>query len=180
MSDGSTDSVDSTFSTTITDPTGLVASTDYAYIVATNGASGPPPATPEPESFLMVSTGLTALAGIRRRFLMASIRRFSSGLAGLAGVLAFAGVFLLTPTSAQAQVNLTADASPSSGVAGVSSSTLTASNFPSGETPSAVTVTFASTCGGTAVATENPTSIGKYIGSIYHIIFPVPAGRFCM
>lgn len=176
LSDSSTDTIDSDFSATISDPTGLLAGTDYVYIVATNGTSGPPPATPEPESFLMVGTGLTALAGLRRRFFMASIRKLSSGLAGLAVVLAFAGGFLLTPTSAQAQVNLAVSALPSTGLAGISSSTVTASNFPSGETPSTVTVTFATTCGGTPVATESPTSVSKYIGTIYHVIVAVPSG----
>jgi hypothetical protein len=180
MSDGSFVTIDPTFSATISDPTGLTLS-DFEYIVATNASTGGggTPVVPEPEPFIMVGTGLAALAGIRRRFFMSSIRRFSSRLAGLAVVLAFAGAFLMTPTSARASavgVNLATSALPSSGLAGVSSSTLTASNFPTGETPSTVTLSFATTCGGTALATEAPTSLNKYVGTIYHIPFAVPAG----
>lgn len=105
---------------------------------------------------------------------MASLRRFSTRLAGLAVVLAIAGVFL-APASAKAQVGLAAWALPSTGLAGVSSSTLTATSFPAGETPSSVTVYFATSCMGTPVATEAPTSVSKYIGSIYHVVFPVNA-----
>jgi hypothetical protein len=98
-------------------------------------------------------------------------------LAGLAVVLAFAGVFLLAPASAQAQVGLAPSALPASGLAGVSSSTLTASSYPAGETPSSVTVYFSTSCMGSPIttATEHPTSVTHYVGSIYHIVFPVPA-----
>jgi hypothetical protein len=175
MNSGGPFTVNATFSATISDSTGLVEGSDYQYIVATNGSSGPPPTTPEPESLLMVGTGLTALAGLRRRFLMASIRRFGSRLAGLAVVLAFVGVVFMAPASAHAQVGLAAWALPSTGLAGVSSSTLTASSYPAGETPSTVTVYFSTSCMGTVAASENPTSVSHYLGSIYHIIFPVPA-----
>jgi hypothetical protein len=178
LSDGSTVTIDPTFSAVISDPTGLTES-DFEYITATNASSGPPSLTPEPDDFILVGTGLMALAGIRRRFLMASVRRFSSRLAGLAVVLAFAGGFLITPTHANASttsVSLAASALPSSGLAGVSSSTLTAANFPAGETPSTVTLSFATSCGGSVLATEAPTSLNKYVGTTYHIPFAVPAG----
>jgi hypothetical protein len=71
------ETVASTFSATITDPTDL-ADGDYVYIVTTPASSGTP-VTPEPEPFVMVGTGLAALAGIRRRFLMAFVRRFAVG-----------------------------------------------------------------------------------------------------
>jgi len=151
ISDGSTVTIDPTFSATISDPTGLTES-DFEYITATEGSSGPPP-VPEPNDFILVGTGMMALAGIRRRFVTASVRKFAGRLAGLAVVLAFAAGLLITPTRANASVggvSLAATALPSSGLAGVSSSTLTASNFPAGETPSTVTLSFATTCGGTA------------------------------
>ena len=178
LSDGSTVTIDPTFSATISDPTGLTLS-DFEYITATNASSGPPSLTPEPSDFILVGTGLMALAGMRRRFSMASVRRFSGRLAGLAVVLAFAAGLLITPARAHAStggITLAASALPSSGLAGVSSSTLTAGNFPSGETPSTVTLSFATSCGGTALATEAPTAVNKYIGTTYHIPFAVPAG----
>ena len=177
ISDGSTVTIDPTFSATISDPTGLTES-DFEYITATEGSSGPPP-VPEPNDFILVGTGMMALAGIRRRFVTASVRKFAGRLAGLAVVLAFAAGLLIMPARANASVggvNLAATALPSSGLAGVSSSTLTASNFPAGETPSTVTLSFATSCFGTALATEAPISLNKYVGTIYHIPFAVPTG----
>ncbi len=177
INDGTTVTIDPSFSAEISDPTGLTES-DYEYITTTTGSTGPS-VTPEPDDFILVGTGLMALAGIRRRFVMASVRKFSSRLAGLAAVLAFAAGLLIMPTRANASVggvSLATTALPSSGLAGVSSSTLTASNFPAGETPSTVTLSFATTCGGTALATEAPTALNKYVGTIYHIPFAVPTG----
>jgi hypothetical protein len=177
LSDGTTVTIDPNFSATISDPTGLTES-DFEYITATAASTGPT-VTPEPDDFILVGTGLMALAGIRRRFVVASFRRFSSRLAGLAVVLALAAGFLVTPTRAKATssgITLTASALPSSGLAGVSSSTLTAGNFPTGETPSTVTLSFATSCGGAVLATEAPMALNKYIGSTYHIPFTVPAG----
>jgi hypothetical protein len=180
LSDGTTVTIDPTFTTTISDPTGLTEA-DFEYITATTSSSGttPPAVTPEPADLILVGTGLITLAGIRRKFAMASIRKHSSRLAGLVVLLAFGAGYLITPTRANAvtaSVTLAASALPSSGLAGVSSSTLTAGNFPTGETPSTVSLTFATTCGGKVLATEAPTAVTKYVGTTYHIPFAVPTG----
>jgi hypothetical protein len=75
-----TETVDADFTAVITDGAGLTDG-DGAVISATvvPPSSGGAPVTPEPAPFLMVGTGLTALAGMRRRFLMTSICKFVSG-----------------------------------------------------------------------------------------------------
>jgi hypothetical protein len=75
-----TETVDVDFTAVITDGAGLTDG-DGAVISATvvPPSSGGAPVTPEPAPFLMVGTGLTALAGMRRRFLMTSICKFVSG-----------------------------------------------------------------------------------------------------
>jgi hypothetical protein len=82
LSDSTTETVEADFSATIlgdgTD--GNLQDGDFAFIIATPVTSGGGgPVTPEPEPFIMVGTGLTALAGMRRRFLMASLRKFATG-----------------------------------------------------------------------------------------------------
>lgn len=87
MSSGGPITVLDGFTTTLTGtlPGGLLddGSTDNAadtvYIIATNTTGGGGPVTPEPEPFIMVGTGLTALVGIRRKIFMASLRRFVRG-----------------------------------------------------------------------------------------------------
>jgi hypothetical protein len=173
LADSTTETIEADFTAVITDSTGLVDG-DYAYILATPASSGPPPPiVPEPEPFLMVGTGLMGLIGMRRRFFMASIRKFSSSLAGLAIVLAFAGFFLLAPVSAQAQAKLAAWTVPSTGLAGYNDVTDTAAGIPSGATAGATTVTFAASCGGAPVATESPISLTK-VGPNTRAEFAIP------
>jgi len=80
LSNSTTENIEEDFTAVITDSTGL-SDYDYVNIVATVGGGGGGGTTviPEPGSFLMVGSGLTALAGIRRRFLTATIRRFARG-----------------------------------------------------------------------------------------------------
>ena len=170
------ETVNSTFSDTILgDGThGDLQDGDYVAIVTTPASSGPPP-IPEPEPFLMVGTGLTALAGLRRRFLMSSIRKLSSSLAGLAVVLAIAGVSFLAPAGAQAQATLAAWTVPSSGLAGFNLVTDTAAGVPSGATASSTTASFATSCGGPAVATVNPLQAMTKVGPNYRAQFGIPS-----
>jgi hypothetical protein len=79
-----TETIEADFTAVITGdgPLGVLQDGDSALIVATiapPAGGGGGPVTPEPAPFLMVGTGLTALAGMRRRFLMTSICKFVSG-----------------------------------------------------------------------------------------------------
>ena len=67
---------------------------------------------------------------------------------------------------------------PSSGVAGVNTVNITASDVPAGTvTPSNVVVTLAGSCGGTVVATTTATPVIKTIlGSTDRIPFAIPSG----
>ncbi len=172
LDDGSTVNINSAFSTTLSDAAGLSAG-EFALIVATPGSGGGPGVTPEPESLLMVGTGLTALAGFRRRFLAEKARKIAGGLFGAVAVVGL----LAASTGARAQtIHLATAASPSTGLAGFNSSTVTGSGFPSGAiSPSATTVTFAATCGGAAVATVNPNSVTPFLGTSDHVGFGIPS-----
>ena len=78
---------------------------------------------------------------------------------------------LLIQSAVQAQT-LTPAANPPSGLAGVNQSYLTGSGFPAG-TITGATVTFAATCGGTAVATGPVTSVAVE-GPIRRFGFLIP------
>lgn len=173
LMDGTTVTVDPGFSATISDPG--VAEGDTALIVATNGSSSTPPppsSVPEPESLLMVATGVAGLAGLRRRLLHAVTRRAFVGT----GCLLVLVCLLLIPSASQAEVRLAAWTVPSSGLAGFNSVTLTGGGFPTGTiSPGGVTLTFAKTCGGAAVATETATTVSTIYGTTDRIALALPA-----
>jgi PEP-CTERM motif len=177
--DGTTISVDPTFSASISDPTGLVNG-DLAFIEASPAGSGPPPSlTPEPETFVMVGSGLVGLVGLRRRY-MATLRGFCSRKKTRSGAtLALTVVFFLAAgvaAHAQAVVKLNTLTSPSSGLAGTAVVSVTGSGFPSGSiNPSAVTLSFSKTCGGPVAATEAPRSVSTILGTTDRAQFLVPA-----
>jgi hypothetical protein len=176
---GSPVTVLSTFSTTITDPTGLEPDVDYAIITAKNastGPSGPPGVTPEPESLVMVATGLVAgLAGFRRR-IPAFLNRKTLGSVAM---LAIAGLALIAPVKAHAAIGttpitLSATALNPTPLVGGTTSLTGAVSIASVVPPvGSVNVNFATTCGGTPVASNNPSSITK-AAVVDHIGVNVP------
>jgi len=175
LNDGSTLTIDPTFSATIADSSGLQDG-DLAVIYASSASSGPPPVAPEPAPFILVGSALAALGGLRRKVLFAAICRLS--VAGFGIVLSFAvvAVMLASPLSSDAQVKLNTWTSPSSGASGSTSVNITGSGFPSGSiSPSAVTLSFSSSCGGAPVATATPSAIRPILGSSDHVLFTVPA-----
>jgi hypothetical protein len=154
----------STFSSTISDPTGLEPGVDFQAIVATNVTGPPPPppgVTPEPGSFVMVATGLAAgLAGFRRRILAIANRKALGSVATLVCL----GLLVVAPLKAHASTVLAPN-----------TSTITGSGFPaSAPAPSTVTISLGSTCMGTPVVTENPLTITKYLGTTDHVGFSLP------
>ena len=176
---GTTISVDPTFTATITDLSGLTDG-DFALITATTASTGPPSAVPEPETFVMVGTGLAGLASLRRRRWMDRLRGLCTYKGTRSGA-AFALVLLLVlPLAAHATsvspVKLNVLTSPTTGLAGTSVVNLTGSGFPSGSiNASAVTLTFSTTCAGSAAATEAPNSVTPLVGTIDRSPFLVPA-----
>jgi len=182
--DGTTISVNPTFSATISDSSGL-ANEDLALITATTGSGPPPPpppppppsTIPEPETFVMVGSGLAGLVGLRRRYVTA-LRSFCSRKTTRAGgAFLLAVVFLATGVAARAQsvVKLNTLTSPSSGLAGSAVVTITGSGFPSGVIhPASATLTFSKTCGGAVATTEAPTSISTILGTTDRAQFLVP------
>jgi hypothetical protein len=85
------------------------------------------------------------------------------------------GLSLVAAASAYGQVTLPEATTPSNGVAGVNNVNLTASNVPVETiTPANLMITFESTCGGAAVATESANSV-RSILSVDRINFNLPA-----
>jgi hypothetical protein len=126
----------------------------------------------------MVATGLAAgLAGFRRRLLAVANRKMLGSVAGLA----FVGMALIAPVKANAAVasipvSLAPSALTSSALAGSGTSTLSgAAPTLANPTPAdaTVTVNFAATCGGAAVASNNPTSIVK-VATLAHVGINIP------
>ena len=176
---GAPETISSGFTAIITDATGL-QDYDNQVIYATVTTSGPPPATPEPDSLLLVGTGFTALAGLRRRQSLVRLRKFfSSKAVASAAVVAIAAVLVAAPVAAHASIasdplKLTTTL-PSSGLAGLTSVGTTGTGYPTGTiTPAEVTVSLATSCGGTptlAIA----TAMTKVVGSTYVIHYVLPA-----
>jgi hypothetical protein len=169
--DGSTVSIDPSFSVTVLPSTGTMLNDgDYGLIQGTVAASTG--SVPEPDSL-----GL-ALAGIALLGLAYLTRRRSRALLAPMGVgVALTLGFAATPASA---VNLSTAAVPSSGVAGVTYVNLTASGMPAGLSPSQVTITLAPTCAAGATgpvsgAITTSASSLRSILSLSRIGFQIPA-----
>jgi hypothetical protein len=175
--DSSTLTIDPSFTTLLpaVQSPPFLSDGDFAVIYA-NPSSGPPP-VPEPETFLMVGTGLAGLLNLRRRRVLEMIRNsFPSGLMGAGATVALLALLFAAPVVANAAVRLNSWTVPSSGAAGSTIVTLTGSNFPSGGiAPGNVTLSFASTCGGSVLATESPNTVVNIIGGSNRLTLLVPA-----
>jgi hypothetical protein len=169
--DSSTVTLDSSFSAVLTDPTGIKDG-DLVVIFASAGTGGGGGTVPEPESLVLVASGVAGLAGLRRRILQAVSKKIS--VRSLGAVAVVAGV-LLVSSAAQAQVKLNTWTSPSSGLAGSSVVGLTGSGFPAGITTGGTTLSFATSCGGAAITSTSPGAIIPIIGSSDRLQFVIPA-----
>lgn len=165
--DGSTVTIGPTFTATITDPGGL-ADGDLGLITATTGATG---ITPEPESLLLVATGLGLAAGMRRRLLSSWFRK-----AAAASPLLLLGAFALSSSgSASATVKLNTWSAPSSGQSGLTFVSVTGSGFPSGTiNPGSVTVFINTSCSTTGASTTVANQVTPVVGSSDRVQFEIP------
>jgi hypothetical protein len=169
LTDSTVVTLNGSFSATLTDAAGIKDG-DSVVIFATTGTTGG--TVPEPESFVLLATGAAGLASIRRRLLQAVTKKISGRTLGAVAVIA--GV-LLVGSAAQAQVKLNTWTSPSSGLAGSSVLGVTGAGFPGTITTGGTTLSFATSCGGTAVASTSPSAISNIIASAYRLQFVVPA-----
>jgi hypothetical protein len=167
ISDPGADHILPAFSVTFSDAPNLVDG-DLGVIYATEGTGG---VTPEPGSWILLAIGLVGLliarGGMNRKPTKAAISTMFGGL-----LLCLAGA-----QSAFCQVTLTANTAPSSGVAGVTNVSVTASHVPAGTIgASNVIATFASTCGGAAVTTLAANSVKVVLGTTDRVNVNIPAG----
>jgi hypothetical protein len=176
LSDGTTVTVDSTFTATITDSSGL-SNGDFAYIVATDTTStGTSPVVPEPEPFVLVLSGLAGLAGFRRRMFIAAACKACRNLRPLGAAITLAALLLVpvAKASGTATVRLAASTNPSTGLAGFNSVTVLGTGYPAGVIASGITVDFSTSCGGKEAATEKGSSISA-IGPDESLTLAIPA-----
>jgi hypothetical protein len=155
-----------TFSVKLTDPTGVLMNGDSVEIFASTTA-----VIPEPSFRLLLGAGLVALVcfKVRQRFRFATARLLG---AALLGVLCFS--FLPSVRAAVTGPRLSTWTNPSSGVAGTTTVYVSGTNFPSGLTTSNVTLSFASTCYGPAIATASPTSVTVLVPTVDRIGVLIP------
>ena len=159
LNDGSMITVKPSFSVTITDPAGSLQDGDFGVLTASTTT------TPEPAVWLLLSSALAVLFFVYR----------SDARKAISSAAAIAALLIIVPAVASASVRLNADTVPSTGVAGESQVSVTGSGFPGGTiTPANVTVSFAATCGGAAVATTTALSVIPIIGSEEKVEFLVP------
>src|SRR5580700_2940055 len=89
--------------------------------------------------------------------------------------LAAYSILLAVCASSQTQVTLSTAVSPTSGQPGITSITLTGSNFPAGTIPPAsVTVNLQPAAGG-ATVTTTATTVTTVVGSTRRVAFIIPA-----
>jgi hypothetical protein len=173
--DTSTETINPTFSATIlpSSPPDL-ADGDLAIIYATEAGSA---TVPEPAYVSWMLLGMLVCFGISRRLHAREILRKLAGLlrtAALPLVLVVA-CSLLIP-AAQAAVKQGTDTSPSSGTVGTNVNVTVTTGWPAGDTtPANITVTWASTCGGATVASDNANSLVKILPGSERVDVTIPA-----
>lgn len=174
LNDGTTVTIDPSFSAVISDPGGLTDG-DFAVIFASPASGGGGgSAVPEPGSLFLVGTGLASLAGLRRRYLGAVARKCTGAAA--TGALVLVACLGSASASASTTVRLNTWTSPASGASGSTFVSLSGSGFPNGTiSPSAVHITLATSCGGPTAATATASSVTPIIGSSDRVAFEVPA-----
>jgi hypothetical protein len=177
---GTTVTVNPTFTATIS-PGGALIDGDYALISATTKSSTGPSITPEPGTWLMVGSGMGLVLFClyrRRNLAMPGALSFPSASAG-GLTLALAVAVLAAPAAhatAPVPVKLNALTAPTSGLAGTTLANVTGSGFPAGPiSPSAITLSFSKTCGGTALATTAPNTESALLGNTDRVQFLIPA-----
>jgi hypothetical protein len=161
------------FSVTFSDDPTLVDG-DLGVIFATTGTvSG----TPEPGTWMLFAIGMAALTMARSRIVFRGLRTMLTSAPSLLSKGLLPVLCLIAGQSAFGQVSLAGSTTPSSGVAGVTSVSLTGSSFPAGTiTPGNVVVTLATSCGGPAVKTTTAASVKKVLGSTDRVSFAIPSG----
>jgi hypothetical protein len=170
LNDGSTQTINSSFSATITPSLGTTLSSgDLAVIFATTGST-PPPTVPEPSTWILMMTGLGGIILVRRRNLARSISKSVLPLA----IVALAITLSASPSFAQ--VHLNTWTAPDNGVAGLSHVNITGSGFPSMPiAPGSVTVNFSLSCGGAVAASTTANTIKNIIGTSDRIDVTLPS-----
>jgi len=172
--DTSTETINSSFSATIlpSSPPDL-ADGDLAIIYATEAGA----TVPEPAYVSWMLLGMLVCFGISRRLHARVILRKLTGLmrtSALPLVLVVA-CSLLIP-AAQAAVKQGSDTTPSSGTVGTNVNVTVTTGWPAGDTtPANVTVTWAATCGGAAVASDSANSLVKILPGSERVNVTIPA-----
>jgi hypothetical protein len=163
VSGSGTVSIQTAFTVTFSDTPSLVDG-DFGVIYATTVTTS---GVPEPGTWMLLGLGLAGLGlarSMKARSMKSMVKRGASvAVGGLLPVLC-----LVMAQSVYGQLVLSGSTSPSSGVAGVDNVNVTGSDVPysSGSiTPADVSVTWATSCGGAAVATDTVNSVRALIGS---------------
>jgi hypothetical protein len=167
LNDGSTVTLDGSFTTSIPSNLAGLSDGDLALISASTGGT---PAIPEPGTMLMLAVPLGAIALLRRGWLNKAASRRGLTLLAVCAFVAIAPTFAATTS-----VNLNVVTSPDNGVAGVNFVNITGTGFPSGTITSANTVAmFAPACGGAAAATAPAASIKTVVGTNRRVSVKIP------
>lgn len=181
LNDGSTVTIDPSFSAVLSDPLGLTDG-DFGVINASTVAGPPPPpsAVPEPGTWTLVGTGFAGLVAVRRRVGVSrglkTIGALTGRLRGTGMILALCGMTFLIPLQAKASVKLNTWTAPSSGASGSTFVNVSGTGFPAGTIlPGAVTLSLNTTCGGPGATVAPVTSVMHTIGTSDRLHFEIPA-----
>src|SRR5579871_1053796 len=161
--DGTVDTIDAAFTATVlpSAPPDLQDG-DFAIIYATT--SGGVVTTPEASSGVLLLTGILGLLGLfavnRRRQIWQSINSMPGVATAALPVVAVMAFAFLAPGAQASTVKLSTATTPSSGTTGTNVNVTATTGWPAADSnASHVTVTWASTCGGTSLSTGPANSL---------------------
>jgi len=154
---------------------GPLADGDLALIVTSPAGGGGGGGVPEPSTAVLMVSCVASLIGLRRRQGARSIRKVLRPASRFVVPGLLCCLCLTHFATGALAVNLANYTSPDNGTAGINNVNVTGSGFPAGTiTPAKIVVTFATTCGGAAVATTNATSITTVVLSTKRVNVLLP------
>ena len=177
--DGSTVTISPDFTAVISSGGNPLADGDFTLLLANTGGGGGGgggSTVPEPRSYALMGLAAAAFLFFHKP-LQGRLRTLLSKKQSAIRIAVIFGCVVALQSTLWAQVQMNVAIQPSSGVAGVNVVNAMGSGFPTSHgtiSPANVTISLATTCGGSATASTPATSFRTIAGSLDRLGFLVP------